>query len=75
MLERVAQVPEDDKDDFHPSHLLLSASIQVDVAQSSGQVTDYNMISQQYSEVWKHPMVEDESATSRWWKSGRTTPG
>ena len=74
-LNRVADVPEDDLNDFHPSKLLLSASIQVDLAQSDEVPTDYSRISWKDVEISKHPMVTDNSKMAQWWKGGRSTPG
>jgi hypothetical protein len=74
-LYRVAEVPEDDKEDFYPSRLLLSATIQVDKGINDQIPTNYHAISRRDEQVTYHPMVVDEGATRNWWESGRVTPG
>jgi hypothetical protein len=73
-LYRVAEVPEDKKNDFFPSCLLLSTTIHIDKAIKDNIPTNYLAISWNDPEVTHHPMVA-KGATKTWYKSGQVTPG
>jgi hypothetical protein len=74
-----AGVPEDGLDDFHPSRTMLSATLRIDLARKAGAPTDYASIGPYDPALWAHPMVADESSTTRKWftekSNGRNTPG
>jgi hypothetical protein len=74
-LNRAADVPEDDENDFYPSRLLLSATILIDQALHTGVPTDYNLISRNDDAVRSHPMISEEGPTHDWFMSGKATPG
>ena len=62
--------------DFIPSHVLMSAALQLDLAQAQGVEMNFRKIRRDDPMLWHHPMLSDESSGSReWFMKGRQTPG
>ena len=76
---QAASIPEDGKNDFHPSRLLLSGTLRIDYGRTHGQPTEYNKVGKEDPAIWTHPFVADESSSTRQWfkggNSGWVTPG
>jgi hypothetical protein len=72
-------VPECDGEgrfDFIPSRILMSAALQLDLSQAQGVGMNFREIRRDDPILWRHPMLSDETSSSReWFMQGRQTPG
>jgi hypothetical protein len=72
-------VPECDGEaqfDFIPSRILMSAALWLDLSQGQGVDMNFWEIRRDDPMLWHHPMLSDESSSSReWFMQGRQTPG
>jgi hypothetical protein len=75
----LTSVPEDDNDDFHPLRMMLSMTLQINLACKTGVLTNYSVIGKYDPALWAHPLVADKECSTRNWytgmTNGRSTPG
>jgi hypothetical protein len=76
LVDLVANIGEGGpNNDFHPSRLLLSASIRIREAHEENAPTPFHLISREDDSIRRHPWVQGNSPTADWFSRGRSTPG